>query len=756
MNENIKQIYVTIGTGNNADPYVKIGDTICIDVNDRDTYVEENLFTKWEAINVNNVRYRDYDLHKFIDANYAYALNRLTTSEKGKEKYFINKNSSLYTLWETRNRWKNNDVALNDLDNLISEIRIRFNTGIANRCQDFPLRNEQKACVEQACNVFNSGLKKFLINAKMRFGKTFTSYNIALGMNAKNVLILTYKPAAKSSWKDDLKNHVAFDNCEFYDYKDDNQPVFNANKMNVFFVSFQALLCDLQEQSGKYSWMSILNWDLIIIDEIHYGDTDKAKNILSSLIHQYELHLSGTPFKQLLLGDFTSKNTFTWTYVDEQRAKELEALTLSPDYSPSKTMYQMLPNMKMIGIEPDWSDSDLKRIKTQYSDDEMQTLTKVFATKLNGDFDHPGAVNSLIDTFFSKVFNSDVIEDASSLNHIFMTIPSVAAGHALAKLLRSRIEISSKEYEIIDACGSGSDVEDDIEGAKNKIMSSKRSITISCGRFTEAVTVPQWGMVVMMNDIKSPSLYAQTIFRSQSPEKRQSGIKKECYVVDFSINRLLSAVYSYVCASLNGEKSLEESFREFLKYAPIYNFSHNSVVAIPMDNFNEIYVKAQDATLSGVPFNGNTVRVPSKIDDNATSILMSIDGNESFSKRFEVVIKESEKYKNGKSFKIDRSIKEKFEEKIQDVTLQQLINAARYVEMKLPNFMEVSENVEYCLNDILKFHDDETDKLFKKITSISREDFKRLVDAGFYDVGALNDRIMYYVDNELLTIAEMS
>ena len=56
---------------------------------------------------------------------------------------------------------------------------------------------------------------KFLWNAKMRFGKTFASYELAKKMGFKRVLILTFKPAVQTAWREDLMSHVDFEGWQF-------------------------------------------------------------------------------------------------------------------------------------------------------------------------------------------------------------------------------------------------------------------------------------------------------------------------------------------------------------------------------------------------------------------------------------------------------------------------------------------------------------------------------------------------------------
>lgn len=88
------------------------------------------------------------------------------------------------------------------------------------RVYDFRMRPEQQKAVEKTSDFFkrfyadptNRGLiPHFLWNAKMRFGKTFTTYQLALKMGWKKVLILTFKPAVKTAWREDLLTHKDFE-----------------------------------------------------------------------------------------------------------------------------------------------------------------------------------------------------------------------------------------------------------------------------------------------------------------------------------------------------------------------------------------------------------------------------------------------------------------------------------------------------------------------------------------------------------------
>jgi dethiobiotin synthetase len=45
----------------------------------------------------------------------------------------------------------------------------------------------------------------------MRFGKTFTTYQLAKKLGAKRVLVVTFKPAVEDAWQTDLESHGDFE-----------------------------------------------------------------------------------------------------------------------------------------------------------------------------------------------------------------------------------------------------------------------------------------------------------------------------------------------------------------------------------------------------------------------------------------------------------------------------------------------------------------------------------------------------------------
>lgn len=243
-----------------------------------------------------------------------------------------------------------------------------------NRTMDFKMRPEQKEAVEKTAAYFTSFRKEnkdktphFLWNAKMRFGKTFTAYQLAKKMVWKKVLVLTFKPAVQSAWEEDLKGHVDFKGWQFI--SPGGLTFENADKKKPFvcFGSFQDYLGKNINTGGiktKNEWVHETNWDCVILDEYHYGAwRDKAKDLFEAedkkeikfaegegmdyfdeeimpITTDAYLYLSGTPFRAIASGEFIEEQIFNWTYSDEQRAKQ--------DWRGDPNPYAMLPRMVLM------------------------------------------------------------------------------------------------------------------------------------------------------------------------------------------------------------------------------------------------------------------------------------------------------------------------------------------------------------------------------------------------------------------------
>ena len=182
--------------------YIKVGYT----ERDVDTRIKEQLHTAavpyrllayWSAMKNDGSCFTDHDVHAVL-----------------KKKGFRQLKEG-----EDRNEWFR--CSINDVKAAVTAVQTGSDN-VENRTQTFSMRPEQEQAVEMTMNYFKSAYEensgrtpKFLWNAKMRFGKTFASYQLAKKMGFKRVLILTFKPAVQTAWREDLMTHMDFEGWQF-------------------------------------------------------------------------------------------------------------------------------------------------------------------------------------------------------------------------------------------------------------------------------------------------------------------------------------------------------------------------------------------------------------------------------------------------------------------------------------------------------------------------------------------------------------
>lgn len=445
--------------------------------------------------------------------------------------------------------------------------------------QTFPMRPEQARAVEQTIDYYESiwaedpdAVPRFLWNAKMRFGKTFTAYQLAKRMGAKRVLVVTFKPAVQDAWHEDLASHVDFDGWQYRntDLMAKHGPG-DPDKPLVYFGSFQDLL-GRDNKTGliksKNEWVHTINWDLVIFDEYHFGawresakalfegeDEKEAAKELKAEYHEVlaafdeeldelgsdeddflpittraYLYLSGTPFKALATGEFIEEQIFNWTYTDEQEAKARWDLEHPGERNP----YGALPEMRLLTYQmPD----DILSVAVQGEFDEFD-LNTFFEATGEGDaarFVHESDVQKWLDLIRGEHAPTQLdslkaggrppfpYADARLLpymQHSFWFLPSVASCFAMANMLRARHNTYWHSYDVIVAAGAkagiGVKALPPVREAIDDGYDTK-TITLSCGKLTTGVTVKQWSSILMLRNLTSPETYFQAAFRVQSP-----------------------------------------------------------------------------------------------------------------------------------------------------------------------------------------------------------------------------------------------
>ena len=542
---------------------------------------------------------------------------------------------------------------------------LSLRTGVANeenRTQNFTMRPEQFRAVEQTKTYFEQAknsepnrIPKFLWNAKMRFGKTFASYQLAKKMCLSRILILTFKPAVESAWREDLVSHIDFEGWQYISNKDArnnnlniDQEYHRADKSKpiVVFGSFQDLL-GTNESGGiktKNEFIHATNWDLVIFDEYHFGawkerakelfekedeesavdfdaekyKKDEANNAINEswlpISTKYYLFLSGTPFRAINNGEFIEEQIFNWTYSDEQRAKA--------EWKGSDNPYFALPRMVMLTYRmPD----EIQEVAKQGEFDEFD-LNLFFAAEGKGEnarFKYENEVQKWLDLIRGGYLPASVddlklgqdkrppmpFSDTRLLNvlsHTLWFLPNVASCFAMANLLKQRQNKFYHDYKVIvcagTAAGIGLDALHPVQANMGDPLETK-TITLTCGKLTTGVTVKPWTGIFMLRNLKSPETYFQAAFRVQSPweVKNEEGsktiMKNECYVFDFALDRALRQISDYSCRLDINESNPEAKVGEFIKFLPVLAYDGSSMKEVDAQDILDIALAGTSATL---------------------------------------------------------------------------------------------------------------------------------------------------------------
>lgn len=473
----------------------------------------------------------------------------------------------------------------------------------------YELRNEQQRAVDQTIDYFLNHGSEFLWNAKPRFGKTLSTYDLVRQMNLQNVLVVTNRPSIANSWFDDFDKFIAWQtNFKFVSETDalKNRPVLSRGEFidtisdgkdygQIAFESLQGLKGSVYFGGNydKLKWISELDWDLLVIDEAHEGvDTYKTDKAFDKIKRKYTLYLTGTPFKALAKGKFASDQIYNWSYADEQQAK----LDWDETQEGSSNPYEVMPQLNMYTYQVSAMMADELKGKVKLDDDDQIDpafdLNEFFRTKENGKFVYDEAVDRFLDALTKQEkYPFSTPELRQELAHTFWLLNRVDSAKALAEKLKAHDVFG--EYEIILAAGDGrlddDQLNDDqLEQANEKsfdkvqraIATHNKTITLSVGQLTTGVTIKPWSGVLMLSSMKSPAEYMQAAFRAQNPYTfdRDGELvqKQNAYVFDFDPTRTLTIFDDFANnlseKTVNGKGTAEEheqNIRQLLNFFPV-------------------------------------------------------------------------------------------------------------------------------------------------------------------------------------------
>ena len=692
--------------------------------------------------------------------------------------------------------------------------------------QTFEMRREQAEAVDKTHAYFHSiwkedmhAVPRFLWNAKMRFGKTFTTYQLAKKLGARRVLVVTFKPAVEDAWRSDIENHVDFDGWQYLSRSSDGDPrKISPRKPVVYFGSFLDLLG--RDAAGnikpKNEWIHKVEWDLVVFDEYHFGawrekakelfegeeerltrlearldDTERIRERIADLQQPLEneseflpitakayLYLSGTPFRALATGEFIEEQIFNWTYTDEQRAKEAFAARNPGQWNP----YGALPQMRLLTYQmPD----ELLAIASagEFDEFDLNAFFEASGTGARAQFKHKNDVQKWLDiirggyapkaveylkTGTRPPFPYSDVRLLPYLQHSFWFLPNVAACHAMAKLLAEKQNTFWHDYEVVVAAGASAGIGLDALPPVRRAIGSgfeSKTITLSCGKLTTGVTVPQWSSILMLRNLKSPETYFQSAFRVQSPwsihnpngddPNEEEILKPVCFVFDFAPTRALRQLSEYGIGLSPNEPNPENAVKDLVSFLPVLAYDGANMTQIDAGGILDIAMAGTSATLLArkwesallVNVDNDTLR---RILDNpeALAAVERIEGWRSLGDNIiETIINKSDKVKELKKKAKGKALTQKQRRQLTEEE-KEYKSKRKLVQEKLikfatriPAFMYLTDYRENTLQDVITKLEPE---LFLAVTGLTVQDFHLLVRLKVFNTEQMNQAVFAF------------
>lgn len=714
---------------------------------------------------------------------------------------------------------------LKDVKTVLAELRTgqRF-TGTHH--ETFTMRREQVEAVNKTYAYFHSiwkedkqAVPRFLWNAKMRFGKTFTAYQLAKKLGARRVLVVTFKPAVEDAWQTDLESHVDFNDWQYLSRTSDSDPTkASAKKPLVYFGSFQDLLGrdDAGNIKPKNEWLHQVKWDLVVFDEYHFGawretakelfegeeeavanketkleytggleDMNEDLAVLSEneteflpITTKAYLYLSGTPFRALATGEFIEEQIFNWTYTDEQRAKEEFATKKPGKWNP----YGALPQLRLLTYQmPD----ELVAVANAGEFDEFD-LNEFFGatgTDATAQFRHKSDVQKWLDiirgsyapqtlaslkTGTRPPFPYSDVRLLPYLQHSFWFLPNVASCHAMANLLKEKHNTFWRGYTVIVAAGAsagiGLDALPPVRSAIGGGFESK-TITLSCGKLTTGVTVPQWSSILMLRNLTSPETYFQAAFRVQSPWsiKNPNGdnpneeeiLKPVCFVFDFAPTRALRQLSEYGIKLSPTESNPENAVKDLVSFLPVLAYDGANMTQIDAGGILDMAMAGTSATLLArkwesallVNVDNETLRRVLENPD-AMAAVERIEGWRALGDNvIETIINKSDKVKalknKAKNRELSAKEKKQLTEEEREYRSKRKLVQEKLIKFaaRIPAFMYLTDFRENTLQDVITKIEP---NLFLTVTGLNVKDFHLLVRLKVFNTEQMNQAIFAF------------
>lgn len=547
--------------------------------------------------------YRDYDVHRHLEDDGKARLTRDDFEKAGS--HFSNE---FFDDMDLRSLKKAIDEIKSDFEKGHEELfhPLSFDWESSGRISkiepvDFALRDNQRAVVDSFRRAVESGHRKLLLYAVMRFGKSFTSLMAAKEMGYRLVVVVSAKADVKDEWKQTVEGNKTLN--DYFAFADKarignlagrvNSPVKSIleNRPNgkeglVLFFTLQDLMGSYKAGTKRWHEELVtgrLPVDLLIVDETHFGAWAKelgksitetsSKDSLESIDSILEggkfpinakvrLHLSGTPYRLIMSGRFKEDEIIChYSYGDLLSDKE-KWTRIGDNINAEEWENPYFGFPKMIRF----AFSIEERLKEASEKEAPLSLNQLFESKDGQGFIYQDEVISILKAIDGSD-NSEAlgvfpfldypsIAEGKMCRHIVMVLPYKKSCDAMASILNDKSMGWKRlgDYDVVNISGEKSPFRRDVSFQVKSFISnneekSGKTISLTVNKMLTGSTVREWDTMIYFRDSSSPQEYDQSTFRIQNPFvvsiKDENGNligkidrKPETLLVDFSPARL--------------------------------------------------------------------------------------------------------------------------------------------------------------------------------------------------------------------------
>lgn len=338
----------------------------------------------------------------------------------------------------------------------------------------------------------------------------------------------------------------------------------------------------------------------------------------------------------------------------------------------------------------------------------------------------------------------------------------------MANLLAEKHNVFWHDYTVVVAAGAAAGMGLDALPPVRKAIGGgfdSKTVTLSCGKLTTGVTVPQWSSILMLRNLTSPESYFQAAFRVQSPwsiknpngdnPNEEEVLKPVCYVFDFAPTRALRQLSEYGIGLSPDKPNPEDAVKELISFLPVLAYDGANMTQIDAGGILDIAMSGTSATLLArkwesallVNVDNETLR---RVLDNpdAMAAVSRIEGWRALGDNIiETIINKSETIKELKKKAKEESLTTPEKKQLTDEE-KEYKSKRRLVQEKLikfatriPAFMYLTDFRENTLQDVISRLEPD---LFKAVTGLEVADFNLLVSLRVFNTEQMNQAVFAF------------